>query len=375
MKRFVVLAVSAVIVAVLAMHISQARHVTPAVQQTQPPLSQLPHATQAVRQKTTPLLALKQPWRTGEPQKGIDVYFSSLLHTSRQQLQAAARQTFNYVVGLGANSVSISFPFNTAGLHGSRVYKTRATPSPQQISAVLEEANRQKLRVTLRPLMDETNLAAKGGWRGSIEPADPSLWFASYQRFLKPYLAVAKAQHAATFCIAAELNSLANDQHWTSLIRWAKTRFPGQLLYNANWNSMQGVVTQRVAFGVDAYFATSLSDNASLAEVTAAWNNWVKSGLKFHSQVVLSEVGIAAEPGAYLHPWWWGLPGKPIDLGVQQRWFTAACRSFRQNQLAGIYFWRVDLGQDLRELKSHSADHDTFVARPAATAIKQCFKG
>jgi hypothetical protein len=124
---------------------------------------------------------------------------------------------------------------------------------------------------------------------------------------------------------------------------------------------------------VDAYFATYLQDNSSLKSVELTWSNWLGQHRLARHRVVLSEVGIAAETGAYQHPWLWGSHGHAIDLKVQQRWFAAACWAFKHSKLAGVYFWRLNFGQDFASLHWDSADHGTFVARPAATAIKRCF--
>src|SRR5437868_14163412 len=67
-------------------------------------------------------LVVKRPWRAGRPQKGIAIYFKALPNPTKRRVRAAAKQTFDYAVRLGANSVSLSFPFFTGGLRSNQVF-------------------------------------------------------------------------------------------------------------------------------------------------------------------------------------------------------------------------------------------------------------
>jgi ABC-type sugar transport system ATPase subunit len=85
---------------------------------------------------------------------------------------------------------------------------------------------------------------------------------------------------------------------------------------------------------------------------------------------VLSEVGIAAQSGAYAHPWDVGSKTAPIVPQVQANWFTAQCQAVAQDHLGGIYFWPLYFGQSLPD----PADGPTaWAATPGASAIANCF--
>lgn len=107
-------------------------------------------------------------------------------------IEDQARKHAEYLVGLGANSVSISFPFFTEGITSNEVSDGAKTPSPERLQRVLKVFKDAGFRTTLRPIMDEASLNPPDGWRGNIEPASRSAWFASYKQFLTPYLEVAK---------------------------------------------------------------------------------------------------------------------------------------------------------------------------------------
>ncbi len=333
-----------------------------------------PSAHPAKHRPVAKVLVVKKPWRPGQQQKGVAIYFGAYPRETPWQARLAAAPVLDYVVSLGANSVSLSFPFFTDNLYSSRVFRTGSTPSPRMMKAVVLEAQKRRLRVSIRPLLDETNLIGIG-WRGSIKPRSLDEWFTSYRRFLSPYLRVAQQTRAAGFVTGVELNSLSNDYQWPSLIKWMRSKYKGKLSYSANWDSLHSLLSNKVdEKGFDTYFSLNLNDNASQSEVSAAWDDWVRRNLASPKKLVLAEVGIAPESRAYQHPWWWGRPGASLNLSIQRRWFTAACSAFRRHKLAGIYFWRVNVGENVKKANWRSVDHGTFVGRPAALAIRRCFR-
>src|SRR6266481_123530 len=115
---------------------------------------------------------------------GIQVFWSP---DSSASIAVNANRIFNYVVGLGANSVGINFFFFTNGVHPTTVYGVRSrTPSPAAIGEIIAAARAHGLRVLVRPLLNEDNIIdANGDWRGSIAPPSLSAWFGSYFHFLK----------------------------------------------------------------------------------------------------------------------------------------------------------------------------------------------
>ena len=144
---------------------------------------------------------------------------SSGLGTNTASIAVDANRIFNYVVGLGANSVGINFFFFTNGVYPTRVYGVRRrTPSPATIGEIVADARRHGLRVLIRPLLNEDNIVdARGDWRGSIQPPSVRAWFESYFHFLRPYFVAAQRNGATGFNVGSELDSLAPDEaEWTS---------------------------------------------------------------------------------------------------------------------------------------------------------------
>lgn len=319
-----------------------------------------------------------RPWRRGDPQLGAQVLWYTYPGETDPSVRANALRLVNYMVGRHMNAVSVTFPFATAGPTASRVGVSAATPSVRHLGMLLDTAAAAGLRIMVRPLLDERSLVARDplAWRGSLAPADRAAWFRSYEAFLAPYLALAARHHVSTFVVGAELTSLEDDPRWRSLIATARRSFRGELSYDANWDDY---VSRHVPvpvdhLGIDAYFPLArLGDDASVAEIAEGWQRWLdrKTTGKL-PRIVLSEVGIIAENGAYRHPAVW-TGGEKLNPTVQQRWFEAACRVARDREMAGLYWWNLDFHAD-PAAGAPAGSHTSFLGRPAEAVITSCFR-
>jgi hypothetical protein len=184
---------------------------------------------------------------------------------------------------------------------------------------------------------------------------------------------MAQANGAATFDVGAELTSLEAEPEWTQLVAQTRTVFSGQLAYSANFDVFHAgdPMPPVDRLGVDDYPPLDLSDTATLAQVESAWDAWwsaVPSSVDL-TQVVIDELDIADQVGAYQKPYATTLPGAAADLAIQPTWFAAACQTVQQFHLAGIYFWDVGLGASLTVPTSPGA----FIGGAGAGAISSCF--
>lgn len=305
---------------------------------------------------------------TPRVQLGIDMDFYAW---PGMNVAAIAREDMAYVKHLHANSVSISFPFFMHGSRSSKVYTTNATPSPADLATLARYAEANGLYVSIRPLLDEHSL---GTSRVHWTPAHPAAWFASYQKFLLPYARMAQAAHIPNLFAAAEFVQFVNSPHWAGLYAALRKVFTGTLSYSGGTKfklSAQTIKATGAHGTVDAYpWWFQLSKTASQAQVSAAWDTY---GRSLPRHVVISEVGIAAEPGAYNAPFQWKFGRKPLHPQVQVRWFTAACHAVAADHLGGVYFWVLTFGQSLTEPPT-VRDPTAFVAGPGEHAIAACFQ-
>jgi hypothetical protein len=319
-------------------------------------------------------------WHPGMPQLGINVYWVGNSRDSVAVVRAKARRMINYAISLNANSIAVTFPFYTFGITSDTVYADgKTTPSPRSIGIFLSAAAASHIRVTLRPLLNETVLVAQDpvAWRGSIEPADRSAWFESYKKLLMRYALVAESGHAATFVIGTELNSLEGDPRWPSVIRAVRSAYHGQLLYDENFDEFQAHDTNLplASFGVDAYPRFQLPDSATVGQLATAWEGWLSPhSPAVRRKAVLSEVGIDAVAGSYSDPGaWLGTTQSPIDTKIQTNWYRAVCRAVSAEQIGGVYWWEVVFDGDPADPGPFQSDRITFLGRPAQQVIKDCF--
>jgi hypothetical protein len=304
---------------------------------------------------------------------GIQAFWSA---DTAASIAVDSNRIFNYIVGLGANSVGINFFFFTNGVDPTTVYGGRSrTPSPAIMGEIVADARAHGLRVLIRPLLNEGNIIdASGDWRGSIQPPSLSTWFASYFHFLRPYLIAAQRNGATSFNVGSELDSLAPDKaEWASLKAKAARLFSGKLEYAVNYGLWQEDPPYEPVpnAAVDAYPQLGFGDHATVRRMTAAWVRWLRhkpeSVLR---NTVIQEVGIAAAAGAYAEPAKIAPAGTLLDIPVQIKWFEAACAAAKRTGMAGIYFYDVN-GTDQ---PSDAADYPpgSFIGR-GDRAIKACF--
>jgi hypothetical protein len=324
---------------------------------------------------------VRNPWHQGMRQLGIQVYWTANRSDSSAVTRAKAQRIIDYAISLNANSVAVTFPFFTSGITSDTVYaRPTVTPSPGHIAIFLAAAARAHIRVTLRPVLDENALRAQNpqGWRGSIEPQDRAAWFRSYHKLLLPYVVAAQAGHAATFVLGTELVSLEGSPQWPGLVGSLRSVYSGQLTYDLNYDEFAaGTANPPVpTHNVDAYPQLGVPDNASVAQLTQAWDAWLGAHpLSERRELTLSEVGIDAVAGSYQTPWaWFRRKTAPIDTRVQAAWYQATCNAVSAEQIGGgIYWYEVNFDANPADPRLFESDRLTFLDRPAQQVIRNCF--
>jgi len=315
------------------------------------------------------------PWHEGATQLGVNLLWENSKADDDLVTRAKARRILDHLISLNVNSVAVNFLFVMDGPNASAVGPDKEhTPSPQRLGIFLEEARASRMRVAVRPILDEQSLLPS--WRGKIKPGSRDRWFTSYTKFLTGYADVAQANEAAELVVGVELNSLQSDRRWKTLIGSVRKSFTGELAYSVNFDEFQkGSEAPAVdSVGVDAYFKIDEPDDAPVSALTRGWERWLDryAGGKA-PKLVLHEVGIAAQDKAYHHPAQWGSTKVPLNLDVQKHWYQAVCAAAGKQKLAGLYFWNIRLHTDPANADPKSGDRLTFAGRPAETVVKDCY--
>jgi hypothetical protein len=301
-------------------------------------------------------------------QLGIDMDFYA---GPGLNVAASAQADVSYIKSLHGNALSVSFPFFMHGWNANGVYTTDRTPSPAQLGLVAKAAHGAGLYMSIRPLLDESSLNHAGG-RTHWAPRHAAAWFASYENFIKPYAQMAQKDHIGEFIIGVEFDKLNGSPYWGKVASYVRKYYHGILGYSDNWDIAirRRVSAAGVVQTVDAYPPLKLAPTASLAAVARSWDSYLGSEAR---GIVVSEIGIAAQRGAYAKPYRLTWPGEPLDPVIQERWFTGACDAVAREKDAGIYFWSINLAQAFNKPPLVS-DPTQFVDGGGATAISACFE-
>ena len=302
---------------------------------------------------------VKPPVRHTGMLRGIamDWYASPGQHTAQ-----IADIDVRYVLRLHADAISISFPFFTTSAASSFVYASPQTPNTRSLAILISKAERAGLYVMLRPLMDEKAL---GKCRCEWIPPVTATWFASYRRFLEPYVSMAARLHVPQFVLGTEFTRFQHDHQWKLLRTWLAKRYQGKIAYadNGLYGLSHGAAIPRQT--IDAYPSHLTRSGSGLRQ------GWLGYARALPHKAVLSEVGIGAIKGAWRQPWVHHWPASHLDLKVQARWFAAACHAAAAAHLGGIYFWPLNFGQSFT---GPTLDNQgNWAGSPAARAISSCY--
>lgn len=305
-------------------------------------------------------------------QKGLAVLWRQVSATSATL--GRAQQIASYARSVGANSVNISFLINTSGAYGTRVYAGSQTPTLASLRQIVGAAKAAHLRVTLRPLIDESNIP-RPRWRGAIAPTSPSAWFQSYGNLMVTYAKLAAATCIDEFTVGVELASLQRyTSAWGTVASRIRTAgYRGDLTYSANWNSP---ITYRFARrpGVDFYPSSKLSLSATSSQVTTMMlQAFSRMPLAFRTNLVIQETGFSAVAGSYAQPASWFSSSHTSTTRQQATWFGAACHAAIRIHAVGIYFWVVDSWANPTNPDPQYIGTFGFERRPAESVVRACF--
>lgn len=252
---------------------------------------------------------------------------------------------------------------------------TSQSTSLDVIERVAQQAHTRGLKVIIFPIIWVMN-RAPDDWRGTIEPADLTRWWRSYESYIGALADLAERSGATHLSIGSELSSMERHEgRWRALIRRMRARFRGELIYSANWDHYDqvGFWDALDLVGVTGYYPLATSEeNPGVAYMTQRWR-WVQlqllewlATLKQRRPLLITELGYPSQRGGALKPWHY-YQSTEVDLLVQRDAFRAFTVAWSRDasQLAGLSIWNLWGG---------GGPHDGWYAlrgKPAFQAVQE----
>lgn len=353
-------------------------------------------------------------------QHGMNVYYDGNLFragdpaeqeqlaTQWQNEQVIIETLLDRLSNLGVNSLSLAVPIFSDAWASTRFYLDPVkTPDMAQIRFIAEQAKARDMTFMLKPLLDSGIFVEAGNpdqWRGTLQPVEPTAWFASYHDVLMD-LARPVADLMDWLVIGTELTSLetpAYEPYWTSLVTSLRSEVPkAKLVYGQNWWGLgpsdhpphtPSWISMLDAVGVSGYFPPSdqpsgeqtdalatgtavpnvqLTDTATVEDVSAALDRY-RTSIVSHVRhyglpLLVLELGIPSQANAYTYTW--TTTDAPVNLGIQVTFLAAAC-PFYSSMTNGIWLWY----SNIHVLQDPAQDVGfELIGKPAEQSIPLCF--
>lgn len=269
---------------------------------------------------------------------------------SRDSYDSPQASTYlRQIAAAGATWVQINPTWYQDDVRSASITSRAQTPSDASIHHVIETAHRIGLKVFLKPLVD-LSPEGGGGYRGTIRPADPGAWFASYTGFIGHYAEVASGRGVEEFGVGTELAGVSGDRaRWLGVVDAVRTRYQGRVVYAANFDEYRHVAFWDVLdlVGIDAYWPVSPHPTADAAALQRAWNPIVRELAAFAKRtrrhILFTEAGYTSQRGSTTAPWSWTNSGTP-DQAEQAAAYQALLASLDgQPWWDGVFWWAWDV--------------------------------
>ncbi|NLX59772.1 MAG: glycosyl hydrolase family 53 [Phycisphaerae bacterium] len=228
-------------------------------------------------------------------------------------------------------------------------------PSDDEIRRAIQLARKHRLKVCLKPVVNEGPDAPKGQWRGTIDFKTPDgktdaaaweIWWTAYDAYILHHARIAQETGCELFCIGCEMKSTERfTEHWRGLIRKVRDIYTGPLVYNAVLDKLWDIQWWDAVdiLGISAYSWHPEQPDSSVEAQVAYWTKW-RTGLralaaKTGKPIFFIEIGCrsargaAAMSGDFTH-WEW-----PYDGEEQARFYEAAFRVFWNEPWFCGYSW------------------------------------
>jgi hypothetical protein len=216
-------------------------------------------------------------------------------------------------------------------------------------------------------------------WPGEVQMTseeDWARWWKSYRRYILHHAFLARWAGADLFCTGVELSKTIARPEWRALNADVRRFFPGAVTYAANWyNDLENVTfwDDLDYIGVDTYYPLSASPAAGRAELqqgaAGIAQRLEEASRRFGKPVLLTEVGFAAQKGAWVQPHSEGGEYSEEDQALAYEVLFASLG--RPAWLSGSFVWKAfsDDGSD----SGRFADF-RFMGRKAESVVRDYYQ-
>ncbi|OAR26425.1 hypothetical protein A8W25_06845 [Streptomyces sp. ERV7] len=237
-------------------------------------------------------------------------------------------------------------------------HPTGETASDASLRRITLMAHRAGLKVMLKPHVDLVD----GTDRAEIRPADRAAWFASYEKFITHYAALAQDTGAERFVVGTELAGVSGDlEPWRRVIAAVRARYREPLTYAANYDEYAEVPfwPELDVIGIDAYWPLGSAPTADAATLGRAWRPVLDELAAFsgrqHRKILFTEAGYTSQRGSTTAPYSWTV-SKREDAGEQAAGYRALLDAFAgRDWWAGVCWWMWDDWPDSGETPARLA--------------------
>jgi len=311
-----------------------------------------PFAARAGSSKTSGLSQIEQKMQRPEFQTGV--VFPQWGST------AYSREDPRWQVGLadirqqtGARWLELIINFYQPSLSSTQVIATSKTPTPEAVAEGIYAAHAMHYHVFMVPQLTVEGPYSWAGYIHYINIQQTRAWFDSYWQALRPYITVAAQSNVEEVALGTEYELLqqAPASLWEQLIERAHRVFPGKLIYNMNWTSLEKPPPSWMSnvylsyIGVSVYIPlTNVRQRLDPHVLPALWKEKVKVpldalSLQLRKPVLISEIGYRDTSDALYNPWETQTRAA-TDLEEQKAAYNAALgNSITDTHIPGIFFW------------------------------------
>ncbi len=247
----------------------------------------------------------------------------------------------------------------------------------------VDSAHANGLQVMLKPHIWSHDFYGGKEWHGTIRQGTPEehrLWWKSYRAFILHYARFSQEHRVERLSVGTELVKMTTQypEEWRALIRDVRKIYDGELTYAAHWEREWREISfwkDLDYIGIASYFPIKLPDNATVAQLVAAWrpfrNEIATVARSTKRPVLFLEAGYRPVDGAWREPWLYS--GGTYNPEAQAQGFRGLFAAFEDAEwFEGLYIWKVFT--DSSGWGSNEENGFRFIGLPAEKVVDSLFR-